>query len=497
MMSGERILPLNNTSKFWGIDMSKLDKYVKKVKGKSITFIGMGISNMKAVEFFSKLGVTMSARDKNPDPTYTPYGEGGEVVRVEPILQKMGVKCLFGDNYLDDLNEEIIVKTPGIRPDVDELKKAVENGATLTSEIEIVCALCPCKIFAVTGSDGKTTTTTLIAKVLEKQAEEKGGKVYLGGNIGTPLICDLKKMRKKDSVVLELSSFQLMTMKFVPYSSVITNISPNHLNWHNDMQEYVASKQNIMRYQNIKCHATLNAENEYTKRIARKTHARVRLFSSKGPVPKKACAYYLNGDILYKCGLHKEKIISSSQIFIRGTHNIENIMAAYLATKHVVSKENFVSAVEEFRGVRHRNEFVCEKNGVKYYNSSIDTTPTRTIAAIKSFDEPLVVICGGSDKNIPYDPMIDILEGKSRFIVTTGKTGLIIRDLLEKNGVSPKKYTYIEDFDSAVLEAEKHALPGDVVLLSPASASFDSFRNFEVRGNRFCELVSKDVTEGD
>ncbi|MCR5458200.1 MAG: UDP-N-acetylmuramoyl-L-alanine--D-glutamate ligase [Clostridiales bacterium] len=477
--------------------MSKLTGYAEKVKGKRVTFIGMGISNMKAVEFFSNLGVEMTARDKNPDPTYTPYGEGGEVVRVEPILKGNGVKCIFGDNYLNDLSEDIIVKTPGIRPDLEEFKSAVEKGSVLTSEIEIVCELCPCKIFAVTGSDGKTTTTTLISKILEKQCEETGGIVYLGGNIGTPLICELENMKSGDMVVLELSSFQLMTMRFSPYSSVITNITPNHLNWHIDMEEYVLSKENIVVNQSSDCYATLNAEDPNTHEIIKKTRAKVTFFSSRGEVDAESCVYYENGDILYKCGGCLEKVMSDSQIFLRGTHNIENVMAAYSATKNVVSKENFIRAVEEFRGVRHRIEFVCEKNGVKYYNSSIDTTPTRSMAALKSFEEPLIVICGGSDKNIPYDPMIDLLCEKSRFIVTTGKTGVTIRNLLEKKGISQNQYTYVEDFDSAVKEAEKHALPGDVVLLSPASASFDSFRNFEVRGNRFCELVRKNTTEGD
>lgn len=471
--------------------MSRLSEYSSSIKGKSISFIGMGISNMKAVEFFSEMDVRMKARDKNPDPTYTPYGEGGEVVRVRPILEKLGVECVFGEDYLNGLDEDIIVKTPGIRPDLEEIRIAVEKGSVLTSEIEIVCSLCPCRVYAITGSDGKTTTTTLISKILEEQEKADGGKVYLGGNIGTPLICELKNMKESDRVVLELSSFQLMTMRFAPYSSVITNITPNHLNWHTNMNEYVESKYNIVRYQGKDCHSTLNAENSYTKKISTEIDSDVTLFSSKGKISGNSCVYYENGAILYKRGSKTEKIIDSKDIPIRGMHNIENVMAAFSATKDDVSLDNFVTAVRNFRGVRHRIEFVCEKNGVKYYNSSIDTTPTRSMAALKSFEEPLIVICGGSDKNIPYDPMIDLLVEKSKFIVTTGKTGLKIRDLLEKSGCPDNKYTYISDFDSAVKEAAAHSMPGDVVLLSPASASFDSFRNFEVRGNRFCELVKE------
>ncbi len=470
--------------------MSALKEYASKVNNKSISFIGMGISNMKAVEFFSKFNVKMIARDKNPNPTYTPNGEGGEVVEVYPILKEIGVTCCFGEDYLNDLNEDIILKTPGIRPDLPEITNAVERGAILSSEIEIVCKLCPCKIYAITGSDGKTTTTTLISKILEEEEKNKGGKVYLGGNIGTPLICELENMKECDRVVLELSSFQLMNMDFSPYSSVITNITPNHLNWHKDMSEYVSSKYRIVLNQTNNCYATLNADNDYTRNIASKIHSKVTLFSITGKSDEFDCVYYENGDILYKRGDVTKKVISSSMIPLRGNHNIENVMAAFSATKNDVSLENFVSAVQNFKAVRHRIEFVREVNGVKFYNSSIDTTPTRTLAALNSFDEPLVVICGGSDKNIPYDPIILPLIKKSRFIVTTGTTGKKISELLIKQGANQDKYVYIEGFDEAVKEAVKHALPGDSVLLSPASASFDSFRNFEVRGNRFCELVN-------
>ena len=477
--------------------MSRLSEYSSSIKGKSISFIGMGISNMKAVEFFSEMDVRMKARDKNPDPTYTPYGEGGEVVRVRPILENLGVECVFGEDYLNGLDEDIIVKTPGIRPDLEEIRNAVEKGSVLTSEIEIVCSLCPCRVYAITGSDGKTTTTTLISKILEEQEKADGGKVYLGGNIGTPLICELKNMKESDRVVLELSSFQLMTMKFAPYSSVITNITPNHLNWHTDMKEYIDAKTNIFAHQTKNDRVVLNYENDITRELSDKANGKVYFFSSKQTPPSDNGVYEENGAIYLKENGTPKKVIDTSDIRLVGRHNVENYMTAIALTAGYAAPEAVADVAREFNGVEHRLEFVRELGGVKYYNGSIDSSPTRTIAALSCFTTPMVVILGGYDKNLDYEPLCEPLFSHAHTAVLTGQNAEKIYKALESHGI-PAGFEIIKepDFEAAVNAAKAAAKEGDTVILSPAAASFDRFKNFEERGKIYKSIVQSFAGEG-
>lgn len=461
----------------------KLSLFKEQIKGRTVALIGAGISNMTCIDLLLSYGAEVTVRDKNPDPTYTPDGEGGRVERVIPILNSKKVKYSFGENYLDGLNEDILIKTPGIRYDIPEISGAVARGATLTSESELFCRLCPCKIFAVTGSDGKTTTTTLIYKMLSEEYSSEKRKVWLGGNIGTPLFCEIENVKPDDAVVLELSSFQLQTMSFDPYCSVVTNITPNHLNWHIDMNEYVDSKANIFKRQTKGQRAVFNAENTYTASFAEKAVCDVTLFSSKRKLERGVCL--CDGEILYD----GKKMLDRSDIRLVGDHNVENYMAAIAATYGFVSNETIKRIAETFGGVRHRLEEVCEKNGVKFYNSSIDTTPTRTMAALGAFEQRVIIICGGSDKNIPMEPMLPVIKEKTKYAVLTGTTGEKLFELLKLSGYPEDKMAYIRDFDAAVKFAASQADNGDIVLLSPAAASFDSFRNFEVRGDRFCKIV--------
>ncbi len=464
----------------------KLEDFRKYIKGKRVALIGSGISNMSCVDFLLFCGAQITVRDKNPDPTYTPDGEGGADVRVLPILSAKCVKTRFGDGYLDDLYEDVIIKTPAIRCDVLQIAEAVKNGARLTSESELFCTLCPCRIIAVTGSDGKTTTTTLIYKMLSAEAEKRGYRVFLGGNIGTPLFPITESVGENDLAVLELSSFQLHTMKFMPYRAVITNISPNHLNWHTDMNEYAESKANIFRFQDESCGLVLNLGDGYTKDFAKRARAKVTLFSSEEE-PQGDAVWLCGNDIYARSGGESRRVLCRDEIRIQGLYNVENYMAAIAAVQGLVSDETVRKIAGEFSGVRHRTEEVCEKNGVKYYNSSIDTTPSRTIAALGSFDCPTVVICGGSDKNLPLEPLVDVLVKKAKYIVLTGTTGIKLAALLSAAGCD--RYIYEGDFERAVRLAASRAEKGDAVLLSPAAASFDCFRNFERRGDFFCDIV--------
>ena len=457
---------------------TRLVQFRNAIKNKKVTLIGMGISNRAAVDFLLSAGAILSARDKNPNPD----------AEITEFLTSRGVKMIYGEHYLDDITEDIILKSPGIRFDIPELLKASENGAVITSEMEIFMQICPAQIFAVTGSDGKTTTTTLVAKMLGKTAEKQGVKVYLGGNIGTPLLPYVAEMTENDFAVLELSSFQLHTMKTAPVSAIVTNVTPNHLNWHTSMEEYVESKKHIFAGQTERCRLVLNADNEITSAMADETKAAVTFFSFRGVPAAKPCCYFENGNLYYDDG-EKQLVMTRKDILLVGDHNVENYMAAISAVWGYVDPDDMIGIARNFKGVPHRIELIANKDGIRFYNSSIDTSPTRTLAALASFQEKLIVIVGGYDKHIPIEPLIAPLAEKAKFVVATGDTGLQVLSALSAYGYDKKNMAYLGDFDAAVRFAANKADEGDTVLLSPAAASFDAFHNFEERGNRFRSLV--------
>ncbi len=459
-----------------------MSESIKKLQalcaGKRIALLGMGISNRAACDLLLAAGATLTARDKNSEPSE-------DLLR---FLAERHIEGRFGEGYLDDLTEDILLRSPGIRPDLPALQKAKEKGAVISSEMALFLACCPAKLYAVTGSDGKTTTTTLIAKMLEKAAEREGARVFLGGNIGTPLLPYLSEMTENDYAVLELSSFQLFDLLCKPLAAVVTNVTPNHLNWHIDMDEYVAAKKNIFALQDVHCRLVLNAENDITCGMANEAKARVTRFSSQKQPSGTAC-YLENGVICYSEKGEREVIMTREDILLPGVHNVENYMAAVSAVHGVVTAEEMWEVARTFGGVSHRLELVLERDGVKYYNSSIDTSPTRTLAALSAFCEKLIVIVGGYDKHIPMEPLIGSLAEKAKAVVATGDTGLHVLSLLKATGYPKEQMAYLGNFDDAVEHAKSIAKAGDTVLLSPAAASFDSFQNFEKRGERFRALV--------
>ncbi len=456
----------------------KLKAFKAYIAGKTVALVGMGISNRAAVDFLLSCGAHLTARDKNPAPSE----------EIREFLALRGVKMIYGDGYLSEFDEDVIFKSPGIRYDIPELLAAAEKGCVITSEMEVFLSLCPAKVFAITGSDGKTTTTTLVSEMLKKTAEKEHARVFLGGNIGTPLLPYLPEMNERDYAVLELSSFQLHTMKFSPLSAIVTNVTPNHLNWHTDMEEYTESKKNVYQNQSENARLVLNYENEITRAMADEANAKVTCFSSKGQ-PKSERSCYLENGVIYYFDGEAYPVMRRDDIKIVGMHNVENYMAAISAVWGYVSPEDMREVARTFGGVRHRIELVAEKNGVRFFNSSIDTSPTRTLAALASFEEELIVIVGGYDKQIPIEPLIAPLAQKAKYVVGTGDTGIQVLDALIKADFPRKNTAYLGDFDTAVRFAASVAKEGDTVLLSPAAASFDAFPNFEKRGDRFCDLI--------
>lgn len=444
------------------------------VANKAVAVIGLGISNTPLIAWLLERGAKITARDKKP------FEKLPEAVRA---YADKGVRFVCGEGYLDGLDEEILFKAPGIRYDLSPLNEAVKRGALLTSEMELFFELCPARILGVTGSDGKTTTTTLLYTCL---AEEYGKeKVFVGGNIGKPLLPELDKMDKNCFAVVELSSFQLHTMTHSPDISIITNLSPNHLDYHTDMAEYVAAKTNIYRYAKPGSRVILNGENAITAKLGHDAPDGV------------AVEYFLGDDAYVENGtihLRGREVLKVGDIRIPGKHNVENYCGVILALDGLVSDDTVRKVARTFGGVPHRIELVCEKNGVRYYNSSIDSSPTRTTAALNSFDEKVIVILGGYDKQIPFEPLAEPLCRKAKTVVLTGKTAEKIKKALVSSPLYREGAPRIleeADFRLAVTAAHNEAKEGDIVLLSPACASFDAFPNFEVRGDTFKKIVSE------
>ena len=455
--------------------MNKLDEFKYNVAGKNITVIGIGISNLPLIKYLVSLGANVTACDRrSAEDLGENYTE----------LENLGVKFNLGDGYLNNLSGDMIFKTPGMRYDVPELLKAKENGSIVTSEMEVFFEVCPSHIIAVTGSDGKTTTTTLIHKMMT----DAGYKTWLGGNIGNPLLTDTEKMKENDWVILELSSFQLHTMRKSPEIAVITNISPNHLDMHKDYKEYIDAKKNIMLYQNEGDTLIVNADNQVTADIGKSANGAVKYFSRNGMAD-----VYLDRNII-KRGI--VEILNIKDIKIPGMHNVENYMAAIAAVSGLVSKDVIVNVAKTFGGVEHRIELVRTLDGVKYYNSSIDSSPNRTINTLRVFPNKVIMIAGGKDKGIPYDEIGPALAEHVKVLILIGATSDKIQEALDaeinKTG-NGKDIEVIRatSYEDAVNTARSKAHDGDVVLLSPASTSFDMFRNFEERGNLFKKIVNE------
>ena len=445
------------------------------IKNKKVAVVGIGVSNIPIINFLLKLGANVSAFDKK---TAEQLGD------VYSDFKKKGVELILGEGYLDKLTGyEVVFKTPSMRIDSEALQRAKAEGAYITSEMEEFIRYCKGKIYGITGSDGKTTTTTIISKLLMEQ----GYKTWVGGNIGTPLFAQIEEITDKDMVVLELSSFQLMTIDSPIDVAICTNLAPNHLDMHKDMQEYIDAKKNIFLHQTDKGILVVNESNDITRSFKSEAKGEVRTFSSK---VTNTDAYYSEG-YLYIDG---EKVCAKDNIVIKGMHNVENYLAAFIATKDDVSKEAMKKVAETFNGVEHRCELVRTIDGVKYYNDSIASSPTRTLAGLRAFDTKVILIAGGYDKHIPFEPLANegypyikelILLG-----VTKEKIANVFKDLKERTG-HEVPITFVNDLKEAVYKAKELAVPGDIVTLSPACASFDMFPNFAVRGNKFKEIVNE------
>ena len=446
-----------------------LQEYIASLRGKTVAVIGIGVSNTPLLRLLLREGIAVTACDRS---------DRAKLGALAEELEAAGAVLRLGDGYLQDLDQDVIFRTPGLRPDVPELEAARARGSVITSEMEVFFLVCPCPIIAVTGSDGKTTTTTIIAQLLRAA----GHTVHVGGNIGHPLLAE---------AVLELSSFQLMTMTHSPHIAVVTNLAPNHLDVHKSMEEYVWAKENIFRHQQPGDTAIFNLDNAITRQQALRAPGRA-LYFSRQAEPENGV--FLRGDaVISRRDGHERQIMTTEDIRLPGVHNVENYMAAIAAVEGLVPDETIRTFARTFNGVEHRIELVRTYHGVRFYNDSIASSPSRTIAGLRSFKEKVILIAGGYDKHIPFDVLGPEIVEHVKLLVLCGATAGKIRAAVEQApGYRPghPEILDVTPFQRAVETARDRAVPGDVVTLSPACAAFDQFRNFMERGKTFKAIVN-------
>ena len=462
----------------------KLEEFNNYIRFRKVAVIGLGVSNLPLLGYL---------HDKKAKVTVFDEREENQISEdTLKLVNEYGFDKYFGKNSLDNLkNFDIIFRSPSCLPTRSQLKAEADRGAVVTTEVEMLMEMCPCKMIGVTGSDGKTTTTSLINAILQKA----GYKTFLGGNIGTPLFTKLPEMEPKDIVVLELSSFQLMGMHVSPDIAVMTNITPNHLNVHKDYQEYIDAKKCIFKNQNENGILILNYDNQITRECSKETKGKVIFFSSKEKLEN---GFIVDGNVIKECedGVRKH-ILNTDEVILRGVHNYQNIATALAATKTLVDQDIAVKAIKEFKPVEHRIEFVREIDGVKWYNDSASSSPTRTISGLNAFNENIILIAGGYDKNLEYEPLAKPIVQKVSSLILIGQTANKIYEAVKKEAEKENKKINIymcESLKQTVEIAKKVAKKGDVVLFSPASASFDMFKNFADRGNQFKNFV-KEIEE--
>lgn len=454
--------------------LSKARGFFESIAGKRVIICGIGNNNVPVIYTFLKNGAKVTACDKRT---------AAELGDVADELCAAGAQLRLGEHYLDDLDADLVLRTPGMKPYLPQFEQARARGITVTSEMELFFELCEAPIYAVTGSDGKTTTTTIVAGLLDSA----GIKTFVGGNIGRALLPYVEEIRPEDAAVVELSSFQLTNMTQSPHIAIVTNVAPNHLDWHTDMQEYIDAKRNLVAHQCSDDRAVLNLDNNVTYGFSDMTHGDVWCFSRKHSV-KKGCWLNDRRQIILSDGERDQIIMNADDIRIPGEHNVENYMAAIAAVWGKVSADDIVRFARSFGGVEHRSELVRELGGVRWYNDSIGSSPSRTIAGLKAFKQKVLLIAGGYDKHIPYDPIGPVATEKVKAAILMGATADAIEAAIR--ACSDLPIIRVNNMEEAVNAAYTLAKDGDIVFMSPASASFDMYKNFEVRGNHFKSLVN-------
>lgn len=462
--------------------MSKLERFFEQMRQKKVAFIGTGVTNNDIIRLFLRKGIAITLLDrKTPEQLGDIYQE----------LKNSGASFRLGTTYLDNLTDfDVVFRSPGMYYNNEKLQEARQNGVVITTEMEVFFDLCPCKIYAITGSDGKTTTTTLISEFLQAS----GITVHKGGNIGRALLPIIESIKETDVAVVELSSFQLLSMRQSPDVAVITNIAPNHLDVHGTMEEYIQAKVNLIAHQNAFSRTVLNLDNVLTNELSNQVRGTLVKFSRKSKPVYGAFLRKEDNMLCYSDGNNVTPVVKAEDIRIPGMHNVENYLAAISAVWGEVSINTIVNVAKTFGGVEHRIEFVRELDGVKWYNDSIATSPTRVLAGLNSFSQKLIVIMGGYDKKIPFEPMAQTVCEKVKTVILMGVTAEKIEKAItsyDSYKENAPKIIHVSSMEEAIKTAKNVSEKGDIVTLSPACASFDLYPNFEARGNHYKNLVKE------
>lgn len=459
----------------------KLETFEEKLKNQKVAVIGLGVSNIPLIDYLNEKQADVTVFDDREEEKISS--------NVIEKVKQYEFKYYLGKENLENLKGfDLIFRSPSCLPTNPELLKEKQRGAIVTTEIEQLMKMAPCKIIGITGSDGKTTTTSLTYEVLKNA----GYTVHLGGNIGIPLFTKLNEIKPEDIIVLELSSFQLMEMEISPDIAAITNITPNHLNIHKDYQEYIDSKKNIFTKQGERGILVLNADNELTNACKNEANGKTIMFSS---TQKLENGYIVEDGIIKKCedGIRRH-IVNTADLKLKGIHNFQNICTVLALTQDLVDIDNAVETIKEFSGVHHRLELVRTLDGVEWYNDSASTSPTRGISALNAFNnKEIILIAGGADKNLDYTPIGKPIVDKVKSLILIGQTATKIYDAVKKELEKQNKQLDIhmcETFKESLELAKRIAKPGQVVLFSPASTSFDMFKDMYDRGDQFKNLVN-------
>ncbi len=456
--------------------MRKSEAFFQSVVNKRVYICGIGRNNVPVIHQFLNAGAKVVACDKRSRQ---------ELGNTADELERAGAELRLGEHYLDDIDGDLVLRTPGMKPYLPQFEEARAKGITVTCEMELFFDLCEGPIYAVTGSDGKTTTTTIVAGLLDAG----GIRTFVGGNIGRALLPYVDQISADDAAVIELSSFQLTNMTQSPHVAVVTNVAPNHLDWHTDMQEYIDAKKNLVLHQREGDRAILNADNAITASFAGDLHYADIWQFSRREVVQRGCYIDDENNIRVVDNGTSTVVMKTKDIFIRGEHNIENYMAAIAAVWGKVPAEKIKQFARAFGGVEHRCELVRDRDGVQWYNDSIGTSPSRTIAGLRAFEKKVILIAGGYDKHIPYDPLGPVAADKVKEAILLGATAEAIETAIAScSGIPIHR---VRSMEEAVQKAYDIATEGDIVFMSPASASFDMYPNFEARGNHFKRLVAE------
>ncbi|HSX57655.1 MAG TPA: UDP-N-acetylmuramoyl-L-alanine--D-glutamate ligase [Candidatus Saccharimonadales bacterium] len=451
-------------------------------KEKLVAVIGAGVEGYSSATFLKNQGAFVTVLDQK-----TKDQLGSEVVEK---FSSLGVKTNFGPDSLTDLSHfEILVRTAGIRPDVAQIDARVKQGATLTSNTKIFFDQTSAKIIGVTGTKGKGTTATLIYQILRTA----GKNVFLAGNIGNPALDLLPQLTPESFVVLELSSFQLFDLDKSPHVAVVLMVVEEHLDWHKDIHEYKAAKFNLVAHQGAADFAVINIDYPHSREFLELGNSKKIQVSTKAELNT---GIFVSNDSIYRrLGAAAERVVGLSEIGLLGKHNWENVASAVgAATALGIAINPINTAIKNFKGLEHRLEFVRELEGVKYYNDTFSTTPETAIAAIKSFTAPEIVILGGSDKGSNYEELgKEIVNAANvKTVVLIGQMAGKIKEAIEKAGQFKGEIKEgAKDMAEIVSQARESAKSGDIIVLSPACASFGMFKNYKDRGMQFKEIVNK------